>query len=59
MKSTKGGAGFREPTAEAPKRTIIEETSLQAEAILPASQPAAGVISPSAQEDAVRGRLKR
>jgi hypothetical protein len=58
MKKTKGGAGFREP-AEAPKRTIIEEVSLQDEAILPVSQPAAGAISPSAQEDAARGRLKR
>jgi hypothetical protein len=56
MKSTKGGlaaaseALARGTTAsEALKMPIIEETSLQAEAILPASQPAAG-----ATEDALR-----
>jgi hypothetical protein len=55
MKSTKGGLGAaseaqaRGRTAPEALKTIIEDTSLQAEAILPASQPAAG-----ATEDALR-----
>lgn len=59
MKSTKGGAGAAAAASEALKRPIIEETSLQAEAVLPESQPAASVTkAPSAQED-MRARGKR
>jgi hypothetical protein len=55
MKKTKGGAGAEAAASEALRRPVIEETSLQAEeTILPASQPAAGAASPSAQEDLLR-----
>jgi hypothetical protein len=60
MKTTKGGLGAasealaRGTAVEAPKRTIIEEASLQDEASLPVSRPAAG-----ATEDAMRIKGRR
>jgi len=59
MKGTKGGAGAAAAASEALKGPIIEERTLQAEADLPASQPAASVTpSPSAQEDLMRTRKR-
>jgi hypothetical protein len=55
MKSTKGGAGAETAASDALRKPMIEERSLQAEeTILPASQPAAGATSPSAQEELLR-----